>query len=540
MTPEGIKKEKDVDRSTSITNVTSQKLNSLIIGLLVLALGYFAFDKFVLDPGRDAADIEAAVQTAQEEVPLEAETAVNNKSIAVLPFVNMSSDEEQEYFSDGLSEELLNLLAKIPELQVAARTSSFSFKGQNIEIPEIAERLGVANVLEGSVRKSGNQIRITAQLIQADNGFHLWSETFDRNLDNIFQIQDEIAQAVVDSLKVTLLGGAPKSRQTDPEAYQLYLEGQYFASQRTTASMAKGIDLFNHAVQIDPGYTPAWAELAYTYQWYAGTGGMPINEGNALADQAIEMALSTDPNYGYAYFVRGVSLIINKFQFKEGEEDYRRARELDPGNAVISSSASFVALVFGRNSEALSLAIDSQKLDPVMPELHDNIAQAHWHLGDLEQAENNYRKVLSLSPDYIGAHHRLARVLMQKGELIASLEHANKEISAIYRLTSEAMVQFTMGNREDSDESLAELIRIGSEQAAYQIAQVYGIRNEPDKVFEWLEQAYLIRDSGLASLLGDPSFKSVLNDPRWPDFLDRLDLLEAWHEMSPEWGGPQL
>jgi TolB-like protein len=189
MTPEGLKKEKDVDRSQSMTNVTGQKLNNAIIGVLVLALVYFVVDKFVLDPGRDAAQIATAVQDSHDQQPEPIEPANSDKSIAVLPFVNMSSDQEQEYFSDGLSEELLNLLAKIPELRVAARTSSFSFKGQSIEIPEIASRLNVDHVLEGSVRKSGNQIRITAQLIQADNGYHLWSETYDRQLDNIFQIQ---------------------------------------------------------------------------------------------------------------------------------------------------------------------------------------------------------------------------------------------------------------------------------------------------------------------------------------------------------------
>ncbi|MDH3902866.1 MAG: hypothetical protein OES90_06560, partial [Xanthomonadales bacterium] len=208
MTPEGIKKEKDVDRSQSITNVTSQKLNNVIIGVLVLALVYFAIDKFILAPGRtlpgsDQISQQASDHTAETNeksalTPVEVtpdSIEANNKSIAVLPFVNMSSDPEQEYFSDGLSEELLNLLVKIPELHVAARTSSFSFKGQSIEIPEIASRLNVDHVLEGSVRKSGNQLRITAQLIQADNGYHLWSETYDRQLDNIFQIQDEIAHA---------------------------------------------------------------------------------------------------------------------------------------------------------------------------------------------------------------------------------------------------------------------------------------------------------------------------------------------------------
>ncbi|MFV1998650.1 MAG: adenylyl cyclase, partial [Acidiferrobacterales bacterium] len=260
LTPEGLKKEKDVDRSQSVTSATGQKLNLTIIALLVLGMTFFVWEARF----KSNTVIPAKAGTSQPAIVVEQSApkpADNFQTIAVLPFVNMSSDKEQEYFSDGLSEELLNLLAKIPELRVAARTSSFSFKGKDIDIPEIAARLKVAHVLEGSVRKSGNQIRITAQLIQADNGYHLWSETYDRELDNIFQIQDEIALAVVDALKITLLGEAPKVRATDPEAYQLFLEGQFLRRQVTEDSLPRAIDLFKKALEIDPGYVPAWAEL---------------------------------------------------------------------------------------------------------------------------------------------------------------------------------------------------------------------------------------------------------------------------------------
>ncbi len=540
MTPEGLKKEKEVDRAQSITQATSQQLNNVIIGLLVLALGYFAIDKFVLDPGRDAVELEAALQTAQQAAPVAATAAVTDTSIAVLPFVNMSSDEEQEYFSDGLSEELLNLLAKVPELRVAARTSSFSFKGQNIEIPEIAERLGVTNVLEGSVRKSGNQVRITAQLIKADDGFHLWSETFDRELDNIFQIQDEIAAAVVESLKVTLLGDAPKSRITDSAAYQLYLEGSYFGNRRTIESMKKAIQLLKQAVEIDPDYAPAWAELAFNYLWLsASVGDMSIAEGNALADQAVAMALSIDPKYGFAHFVRGVALAIGEFKFAEASESYLRALELDPGNAQIVLAAAWVAGNFGQFDEALFHTKASMALDPVLPTSHSNLAETFWKRGDLDLALASYEKLLSLSPDFVGTHHRMARILMQKGDLLNALAQANEERDGVYGLTSQAMVHFALGNQQASDSAVVRLIDIGATEAAYQIAEVYGVRGEADKVFEWLEKAYRNHDAGITSLLGDPSFGSVLNDPRWPVFLEKLQLAEVWREMPPEWGGPQ-
>ena len=539
MTPEGLKKEKDVDRSKSITNATGKKLNHTIVIVLVLALGLFAFDKFVLDPERDAAEIATAIQDAQEQAVPSGEPAQAELSIAVLPFVNMSSDQEQEYFSDGLSEELLNLLAKIPDLRVAARTSSFSFKDQNLEIPEIAERLKVAHILEGSVRKSGDQIRITAQLIQADNGYHLWSETYNRKLDNIFQIQDEIAVAVVDALKITLLGEAPKVRETDPEAYQLFLEGQFLRRQVTEDSLPKAIEIFKKALDIDPGYVPAWAELAYTYMWAAGTiGSVSIEQGNALADQAIEMAIRTDPNHAFSYFVRGASRIFNKFSFMEGVEDYQQAIKLDPGNVFLLAATGTGARVTGRFNEAIDIYKQALSLDPVMPEIHSWLGLVYLYSGQLDAAETTYKKSKSLSPNFAGGHFRLGRVFLHKQDLPVALHEMEQEPSFIYRATGLSMAHHALGNDEASQESLDELIEKGAHEAAYQIAEVYGFRGETDKAFEWLEQSLKIRDSGLASMLGDPAIRELRTDPRWQPFLEKLGLLEFWRAMPAEWGGP--
>ena len=539
MTPEGIKKEKEVDRSESITHVTSQKLNYTIMILMALALGYFAFDKFVLAPEKGSASLapDAVAQAGQAEPGQIIQTP--DHSIAVLPFVNMSSDSEQEYFSDGLSEELLNLLAKVPGLQVAARTSSFSFKGQNLEIPDIGCRLGVSNVLEGSVRKSGNQVRITAQLIQADNGFHLWSETFDRELDNIFQIQDEIAAAVVDSLKVTLLGEAPKSRETDPEAFRLYLEGQFFGYQRDPASLRRAIELFQKTVEIDPGYAPAWAELAYTYQWYTGSGNMPIAEGAAQWKKAVDMALAADPEYGWAHFVNGVSLLNYEFKPEEAAQAYLRAYELDPGNAMIVSVRSFVAAIKGDYREALDFALAAVALDPVTPELHTYVGHAHWGLLEFDKAIAAFRKALELSPSYPGNHQRIARILLQQGKPDAALEAALKEPSPVYGLTSQSMAHFALDNKVEADRLLEELISTGSETGAYQIAQVYGMRDDADKAFHWLEQSYRNHDSGTVNVVGDPSFFSMVRDPRFAAFVEKIGLAETWQALPPEWGGPK-
>ncbi|MFT5768248.1 MAG: adenylate cyclase [Lysobacterales bacterium] len=538
MTEDGIKKEKDIDRDSSITPVTSQKLNNMIIGLLVLALGYFAFDKFVVAPGRNSVEIDTALLTAQEAAP-ESAPVENEKSIAVLPFVNMSSDAEQEYFSDGLSEELLNLLAKIPELQVAARTSSFSFKGQNIEIPVIAERLGVAHVLEGSVRKSGNQVRITAQLIRADNGFHLWSETFDRELDNIFQIQDEIALAVVDALKITLLGDAPKAKKINAKAYSLFLEGQFFRQQINLESLQKAITLLKSALEIEPDYAPAWAELGFSYIWLAGIGGMSIEEGSALTEEAVELAIRADPEYGWAYFTRGASRVFQKFDFKAGVEDYRRALQLNPGNAYLIAANGTGDRVMGRLDGSVRHYQAALERDPLMVEIQLFLGITYEALGRLEDAESIYRKGLSINPQMAGAQARLARLLIEKGNLSEALAVANQESSIVYRLTSQAMAHHALGDSEKSQSALDELINDHAMHAAFQVAEVYGFRGEADKTFEWLEHSYSIHDSGLSSILADTAFRGLTTDPRWETFLEKLGLAEAWRAMPPEWGGPQ-
>ena len=281
LTPQGLKRDEDVAPEQSITPQTGRRMDRMIIVVLVLALGYFAFDKFVLAPRREAALVASAV-------PNESKSIINAKSIAVLPFVNMSEDKANEYFSDGISEELLNLLAKIPQLQVTARTSSFSFKGKEIGIPEIARTLHVAHVLEGSVRKAGNSVRITAQLIKAGTDTHLWSQTYDRKLDDIFAIQDEIAADVVKQLKVTLLGAAPKARTTDPEAYALYLQAVQLGRQFTAEAFQQSDALYRKVLAIDPRYAPAWDGLARNFVNETGQGLLPSKEGFAQAREAAD------------------------------------------------------------------------------------------------------------------------------------------------------------------------------------------------------------------------------------------------------------
>jgi TolB-like protein len=335
-TPEGLKRESEIDPAESLKqHAGGRKLDFAIIGVLAVAVVLLLTDRFVLRRGVNQA---AAVPVAE-------------KSIAVLPFVNMSEDKANEFFSDGISEELLNLLTKVPRLQVAARTSSFSFKGKQIEIPEIARQLHVANVLEGSVRKSGDQLRITAQLIRAAEGYHLWSETYDRKLDDIFKIQDEIAGEVVKQLKVTLLGAPPAARQTDPQAYALYLQARQLGRRFTPDAFKQSDALYREVLAIDPGYAPAWNGLSANLTNEAVMG-LTNKDAFAGAREAAAKALAIDPDYASAHATLG-SVAIAENDLAGAAKHFERAMALDPTDVtVLGNTASFLQ-VLGRVDEAL-------------------------------------------------------------------------------------------------------------------------------------------------------------------------------------------
>ncbi len=524
LTPEGLKRETKDAPAAPVVGKTGEKLNHIVIAVLVLALGYFVFDKFIPGPDRDTSGTGTAAQDAQHQIA-EPEPIKANNSIAVLPFVNMSSDEEQEYFSDGLSEELLHLLARIPELDVAARTSSFSFKGKDFGISEIASELKVAHILEGSVRKQGNQIRITAQLIQADNGYRLWSETYDRQLDNVFQIQEDIATAVAEALRITLLGEVPQIRKTDPAAYRLFLEGQYLKRQLSSDSLNRAVEAFKQAVEIDPTYVPAWAELADTYLWDGRPEELSREEANALADQAIQIAISTDPDYAFAYYVRGISWIFTHHKFEQGIEDFQHALELDPDDAFLVAAIGKGALLTGQFDLAIAQYQAALAMEPVVPEFLWFLGRAYLSSGRLDDAEATFRKLSSLSQSYRGKFH-LWETLFMKGELEAALSESDSSFKR-------AIVHHALGNTAEADEALADLIENAD---PYTLALVYGYRGEVDKTIERLNYMLENDDFYPTFILTETAFRSIHSDPRWQLFLEELGLLEYWLEMSPDWG----
>ena len=395
LTPEGLKKEKDVDRNQSITPVTGRKLDYFIIGVLVLALGYFAYDKFVLGPSRVADQVAGSGKV---------ETA--DKSIAVLAFADMSPEGDQEYFSDGISEELLNVLAKIPGLRVAARTSSFQFKGENRDIIDIGEKLNTAFVLEGSVRKAGSRIRITAQLVDARSGFHLWSETYNRELDDIFAVQDEISAAIVTALKqhlgLQLEAAARVIPTANSEAHQAYLRGRYLVVQRTFDTNAGAVNEFRTAISLDPDYALAHAELAnaLTTQAFSRWGNLTRSEAVSSATLHAERAMDLDPSLAEAHAATGNVLWLQD-NLEEALTHFRHAIRINPNYSdAYHWSGQLLENQFGRYKESFAMHEVSLRLDPLLTVARSSFVKALINRNRMAEADREIEMFSTAAPVY--------------------------------------------------------------------------------------------------------------------------------------------
>ena len=470
-------------------------------------------------------DAPAAKPAATTVSPLAA-AAPNEKSIAVLPFADMSAGKDQEYFADGLSEELLNLLAKLPELRVIGRTSSFQFKGRNEDLRVIGEKLNVAHILEGSVRKSGEKVRISAQLIRAADGSHLWSQTYDRTLDDIFVVQDDIAGEVVKALKLTLLDSTSvtRSRPVDPEAYNLALQGRFFVERRGQKDLERAAELFRQSAERDPGYAPAWAGLSEAYIQQANTGLVQVADHFRRAREAAEKALALDPQLADAHLALG--WIHNRYDFdwEAADSSFRRALELEPGNAMALRRAGAQSLTLGRIKESIDLANKAIERDPLRPGSYVNLGLNLLADNRDAEAEAAFRKALELEPDGVAFHQLLGLALLLQGKTDAALREGRQETDEVWRLLNLSLVFHALGRRGESDAALAALKGKFAEGAAYQIAEVHAFRGEADLAFEWLERAYVQRDGGLAEIKGDRLMRGIVGDPRYKAFLRKLKL----------------
>ena len=445
----------------------------------------------------------------------------DDHSIAVLPFVNMSPDKEQEYFSDGLSEELLNLLAQVPELRVIARTSSFSFKGKEVDVATIAKTLNVANVLEGSVRKSGDTLRITAQLIRTSDSSHLWSQTYDRQMTDVFKVQDEIAAAVVSELKIKLLAAAPKAKATDPKAYALYLQARALSNQGTTSSYKQSEMLYEQALAIDANYAAAWAGLAEVYDRQATGGQRPIEEGYRLAREAANKALAIDPEFAPAHAELGWIALKYDGDLAAAARHYEHALALEPTNTDIIRGAALLAMSLGRLDTAIALDEYVVARDPVSPAGHGNLGQSYLNGGRLDESIATSRTALSLSPGYAGAQYNIGVALLLKGDPAAALA-AMQQDPEDWGPIGLPMAWHALGRKAESDAALAELIRTQEKEAAYNIAYVLAYLGQTDRAFEWLDKAVAYHDPGLTEIVVEPLFANIKKAPRWGPFLRKI------------------
>lgn len=523
LTPEGLKRNEDVAPEQSIAPQTARRMDRLIIVVLLLALGYFAFDKFDLTQRREAAQSHATVATN------ESAATADSKSIAVLPLVNTSGDPSNEYFSDGLSEELIAVLAKIPELKVIGRSSSFFFKRQPGDSAAIGQKLGVANLIEGSVRKQGDRVRMVAELIKAADGRSLWSETYDRELKDVFAVQNEIATAVADQMKVKLLGQSARheaaSSSQNPAAHNAVLQSDFYFQQQTADSVRKSISFLQEAVRLDPNYALAYAKLGQAWRQYAASfaiddASQAYDEARRAADEAVRLA----PDLLEVGMTAGLLALTPGLEFARAEKEFRRVLQSSPNNAAAKNAVTLSLLAQGRLTEAEETCREALSLDPLLTTLWYNLGRITLGTGRYRETEEALRKGLELQPSASRFHTFLATLDILQNHPAQAKTNAQLETQGFWRDYAIALVEQAQGDRSAADAALNDFIAKDSHGGAFQVAVLYAIRKEPEQMFKWLETAYATHDSGLVQLAVTPFFFPYRDDPRFIALCQKLNV----------------
>jgi adenylate cyclase len=519
ITPEGIKRESEVEAEKSITHHTGRKIVGITIVVAVIATALFVFQ--LLRP-----------HFANTGGPLASVNALPEKSVAVLAFDNLSDDKGSEYFSDGISEELLTVLQKIPGLRVAARTSAFSFKGKSATAQEIGQKLGVANLVEGSVRKAGETVRIAARLTKTTSGDEIWSENYTRNLKDVFAVQTELAQTIVEQLRGQLTGGtdakatavtqaqvqkAEKGGTKNVEAHQHYLQGRFYANRHSEKGNTEAVAEYQKAVELDPGFALAWAGLAEAHLWLCDFGGeigrATFEAHLASAREATTRALALEANLPEALRARAHIQLNYDFDWRGADDSLQTALRLAPADSTLFIGAGNVANAKGDVAHATTLYRNAVALDPVNPSARSFLA---YHL--------------SITRQFGEAQAESARVLglafLLEGKFEEAAVAAHDDAADWARLYITAMARWSQQRIPEADTALAALIKNYADTAACQIGEVYAYRGEKDRAFEWLERARQQRDSGLTSVRSEPFYENLHGDPRWDAFLRTMGLAD--------------
>jgi TolB-like protein/Tfp pilus assembly protein PilF len=509
--------------SASAPSSRSRLVVLLIVALAFIGVGYYALDKFLLSKRAVAGGSAAMSSLAGESAP----SSINERSIAVLPFADMSEKKDQEYFSDGLAEELLDLLAKTPGLHVIARTSSFSFKGKSEDIPTIGKKLNAANILEGSVRKSGNRLRVTTQLIRASNGEHLWSETYDRELTDVFKVQDEIAAAVVGQLKLALAATTLQSsahRTSNIEAFNQYLLGRQFSNRQNDDGSRLAIEAYTKAIALDPSYAAAYAGLALSESLLADDIGdaAGLKRAEAHAEKAVTLA----PQDAEGYATRGYLRNLYAWDWAGAEADFTKALLLEPAASGVQAQYANLLGSLGRLPEAIAVAQKATQLDPLWASGWDALGRYQIFSRNFPSADEALRRALEIQPElaYALSHMGTLQLLQDNAAQAQAPATCRKIDFEVLRLPCIAMAEHTLGHSKESQQALEELIAKYAKEAAYQIAEVFAWRGEKTEAFEWLERAYQQRDGGLSDLKVDVLLAGLHGDPRFEALLRKMNL----------------
>jgi len=517
LTPEGIKRTESADAARQHSRGGAWIV--VVVIAAALSLGLFLLGRYTA--GRATSRDSASVSPARPE----AATKISQKSIAVLPLINESGDPKDEYFSDGLSEELIAALAQIRELKVIGRSSSFRFKERKEEPKTIGEKLGVATLLEGTVRKQGDRVRIVAELISAADGIELWTRTFDRELKDIFAVQAEIATAVAESLKVTLLGPEDSSTQTaatkSVEAHNSYLKGHFYFQRRNLDDYRKAVTYFDQAIENDRNYALAYAERSEAWTLIGDLSG----QGKTLWPKAradAEKAVAIAPELAEAHAALGWVRYFTEWRFAEGLSEIKRAKELSPANPTANDLLARVIVYLGELDEAEKQARQAVELDPLAYQSQNNLARILWFKGKLDEADAVARKAAELQPTAASSHRWQVMVAVGRHDGETALREAQLEPDEGYRRFLIALAHYIRGDRVEADAALADLIATGRGQLDYQIADVYALRGEVDKAFEWLQISYNSHDTGTLAILVDPLLRGLQDDPRYKALVAKM------------------
>jgi TolB-like protein len=515
LTPEGIKRTEDVDLAQMRTKAHAW-IYIVVVGAVV-SISLFFIGRYTVGSKTTPRLSETAIGSA-----------IPQKSIAVLPLLNESGDPRDEYFSDGLSEELIAALGQIRDLKVIGRSSSFRFKDRKEEPKTIGEKLGVSTLLEGTVRKQGDKVRIVAELINASDGTELWSRIFDRELKDIFAVQAEIAKAVAASLELTLLGikdaVATNASTKSVEAHNAYLQGHFYFARRNVEDYRKAITFFDQATRLDPDYALAYAERSEAWIFIGDLNTEQKKEAWAAAKRDAEKAVAVGPNLAEAHAALGWVRFFVEWKFAEGLAELRRAKELAPANPTANDLLARVLVYLGQIQEGEKLARQAIELDPLAYLARGNLARILLAEGKLDEADAAARKSAELQPAAAGSHRWQVVVAVQRGDGETALREAQLEPDEGYRRFELALAQCVRADREAADAALADLIANFRNQLAYQIAEIYAVRGETDKAFEWLQISLDNHDTGLLSLLIDPLIRSLRGDPRYKSMLEKIGL----------------